>query len=47
MKTIPVSAGLLGVVGTVNHGDGGVKDRGWSRVVGRENVTPVPGRVVG
>lgn len=43
MKTTPVLAGLLGVLGIVNHVDGGVKDRGWSRVPGRLKLLAVPG----
>lgn len=44
MKMIPVSAGLLGVGGTVNHGDEGVYDRASSRVPGRVKLMPVAGR---
>ncbi len=43
MKTTPVLAGLLGVLGIVNQVVGGVKDRGWSRVPGRLKLLAVPG----
>jgi hypothetical protein len=47
INMMPVSAGLFGVVGTVNHGDEGVNGRSWSCVLGRVKAMPVPGRVIG
>ena len=44
---MPVSAGLFGVVGTVNHGDAAANGRSWSCVLGRVKAMPVPGRVIG
>ena len=48
IKTIAVSVGSFGVVGSVNHVDAGVNglNCNCSCVLGRVKVMPVPGRVL-